>query len=170
MPTQSPIQRRNQALIAFVILTGARDLAIASMKLRHVDLIEGRVHQDAREVRTKFSKTFGTTFFPVGEDIREIVSKWLDHLRAVELWGLDDPLFPKTRIVVGRSRQFEVAGTRTRALVDSFPDPPGVQGGVRSVGAAVLQPPFVPTHAGRVGSASLPNTRGVQGVVAEPRP
>jgi integrase/recombinase XerD len=36
------------------------------MKLKHVVLTEGCVHQDAREVKTKFSKTFTTYFFPVG--------------------------------------------------------------------------------------------------------
>lgn len=60
MPTTTGIERRNHALIAFTLLTGARDSAIASMKLKHIDLIEGYVRQDAREVKTKFSKTFDT--------------------------------------------------------------------------------------------------------------
>lgn len=62
MPTNTEIDCRNRALIAFTLLTGARDSAIASMKLEHVDLIAGCVHQDARDVRTKFSKTFDTYF------------------------------------------------------------------------------------------------------------
>ena len=43
------------------------------MKLKHVDLAAGAVYQDAREVKTKFSKSFTTFFFPVGDDIRQIV-------------------------------------------------------------------------------------------------
>ncbi len=70
MPSETEIERRNRALVAFTLLTGARDSAIASMKLKHVDLIAGCVHQDAREVKTKFSKTFTTFFFPVGDEIR----------------------------------------------------------------------------------------------------
>jgi len=62
MPAGSEIERRNRALVAFTLLTGARDSAIASMKLKHVDLKEGCVQQDACEVKTKFSKTF-TTYF-----------------------------------------------------------------------------------------------------------
>lgn len=58
-------------------MTGARDSAIASMKLKHVDLKEGCVYQDAREVKTKFSKTFVTYFFPVGDGICEIVAEWV---------------------------------------------------------------------------------------------
>ena len=38
MPKGSEIERRNRAIVAFTLLTGARDGAIASMKLRHVDL------------------------------------------------------------------------------------------------------------------------------------
>src|SRR3990172_3888198 len=41
MPTESAIQRRDRALIAFTLLTGARDSAIASMKLKHVNLAAG---------------------------------------------------------------------------------------------------------------------------------
>ena len=60
MPVNTEIERRNRALMAFTLLTGARDSAIASLKLKHVDLIAGCVNQDAREVKTKFSKTFNT--------------------------------------------------------------------------------------------------------------
>lgn len=110
MPVNTEIERRNRALVAFTLLTGARDSAIASMKLKHVDLIAGCVNQDAREVKTKFSKTFNTFFFPVGEEIRSIVSDWVSYLRDEKLWGNDDPLFPATQIGLGTSRQFEAVG------------------------------------------------------------
>ncbi len=110
MPSGNEIERRNRALVAFTLLTGARDSAIASMKLKHLGLKEGCVQQDAREVKTKFSKTFTTYFFPVGEEIREIVADWVQFLLEEKLWGNNDPLFPATRIVVGQTRQFETAG------------------------------------------------------------
>lgn len=110
MPAETDIARRNRALIAFTLLTGARDSAIASMKLKHVDLIADKVNQDAREVKTKFSKTFNTYFFPVGEEIRGIVAEWVKYLREEQLWGNDDPLFPATRIALGATRQFEAVG------------------------------------------------------------
>jgi integrase/recombinase XerC len=110
MPAGNDIELRNRALIAFTLLTGARDSAIASMKLKHVDLITNSVNQDAREVNTKFSKTFKTFFFPVGEEIRGIVAAWVSYLRDEKLWGNDDPLFPATRIALGATRQFEAAG------------------------------------------------------------
>ena len=110
MPNETDIEKRNRALIAFTLLTGARDGAIASMKLKHVDLIENSVNQDAREVNTKFSKTFATFFFPVGDEIRVIVEDWITYLRKVKLWSNDEPLFPATRVAVDSSMQFAADG------------------------------------------------------------
>lgn len=110
MSVDTEIEHRNCALVAFTLLTGARDSAIASMKLKHVDLSIGCVYQDAREVRTKFSKTFNTTFFPVGDEIQEIVVDWVKYLKEEKLWGNDDPLFPTTRIEQNAERQFEAVG------------------------------------------------------------
>jgi integrase len=112
MPNESEIERRNRALVAFTLLTGARDSAIASMRLKHVDLAADCIDQDAREVNTKNSKTFPTFFFPVGEEIRLIVADWVIYLREVKLWGNDDPLFPATNIVVGKNHQFTVDGLK----------------------------------------------------------
>lgn len=110
MPSKSQVEKRNRALLAFTLLTGARDSAVASLKLKHVDLAARSVHQDAREVRTKCRKTFTSYFFPVGNEIEQIVATWIAYLREVELWGNDDPVFPATRIDVGESGQFEVSG------------------------------------------------------------
>jgi len=110
IPANTEIERHNRALIAFTLLTGARDRAIASMKLKHVDPTANSVTQDAREVNTKFSKTFTTFFFPVGDEIRAIVAEWVLYLRGEKLWGNDDPLFPATRISLGVTRQFEASG------------------------------------------------------------
>jgi site-specific recombinase XerC len=60
MPDNTDIEKRNRALFALMLLTGARVDAIASMRLKHVDLVARKVDQHARQVRTKFSKTFPT--------------------------------------------------------------------------------------------------------------
>jgi len=49
MPQTSIIERRNRALLASAFLTGARESAVASFKLKHLDLEAGFVFQDARE-------------------------------------------------------------------------------------------------------------------------
>jgi integrase len=121
MPSATAIERRNRALIAFVLLTGARDGAVASLKLKHVDLAENVVHQYGGEVNTKRRKTFSTWFFPVGQDIRAIVADWIGYLQMELLWGMDDPLFPATRVAVGANRQFEAIGLDRKHWANATP-------------------------------------------------
>jgi len=107
MPSSTPLEMRNRCLIAFILATGGRDSAIASLKLKHVDLVVGSVYFDAREVKTKFSKTFTTHFFPVGDEVLSIITDWVDYLRNERLWGNDDPLFPSTEVKQGKNKTFE---------------------------------------------------------------
>lgn len=87
----------------------ARDGALASFKLKHVDLIEGSIFQDAREVRTKAAKTFTTFFVPVDPVCRANFETWVRHLRDDLLFGHDDPLFPPPQM--GHpDRRFAVIG------------------------------------------------------------
>jgi len=60
MPNATLVERRNKAGFALLMITGARDSALTSLRLKHVDLVEKQIFQDAREVRTKNSKTFYT--------------------------------------------------------------------------------------------------------------
>ncbi len=110
MPNSTAIEKRDRALIAFTLLTGTRDGAMASLKLKHIDFKDDTVYQDAREVNTKFSKTFTTWFFPVGDEVREIVFEWVQYLKCEHLLGNDDPLFPKTKMSQGRDHNFEASG------------------------------------------------------------
>lgn len=112
MPATTDVERRDRALVAFAILTGARDGAIASLKLKHIDIEDARVEQDAREVKTKFSKSFPTWFFPVGDDVQCIVADWVTYLRTVLQWGLDDPLFPATAITQDAEHRFKPDGLK----------------------------------------------------------
>jgi len=110
MPAVTDIDLRNRAVVAFTLLTGARDGAIASLKLKHVDVVERKVVQDAREVRTKFSKTFTTWFFPVGDDVLQLVVDWVEHLVTEKLFGPVDPLFPATEVVQDQYHLFQTGG------------------------------------------------------------
>ena len=121
MPSATDIEKRNRALVAFALLTGARDGALASFRLKHVDLEQQRVDQDAREVRTKASKTFSTWFFPVGGDALAIVQDWCHHLRKVLLWGEDDPLFPATQVGLGETGGFAPLGLKREGWASAGP-------------------------------------------------
>lgn len=112
MPCETEIERRNRAVVAFTVLTGLRDQAIASLKLKHVDTARRCVYQDAREVDTKFSKTFTSYFFPVGARIEQIVVDWVSYLRETKLWGHNDPLFPATCVAPGNNHEFGAAGVK----------------------------------------------------------
>jgi integrase len=104
MPNTTDLERRDKALFAFFMLTGARDGAVASLKLKHINLFEGSVFQDGRDVKTKNRKTFTTWFFPVEIEYRNCFEGWVNYLRKEKLFGNDDTLFPKPerRLVDGR--------------------------------------------------------------------
>jgi integrase len=110
MPAITEIELRDRAIIALAILTGARDGAIASLKLKHIDIDQSLLEHDAREVRTKASKSFPTYFFPVGEEIRCIVADWISYLRKEKLLGYDDPLFPASLVRLGEDGHFRSDG------------------------------------------------------------
>jgi integrase len=110
MPAVTDFDLRNRAVVAFTLLTGARDGAIASLKLKHVNVVEGKVVQDAREVHTKFSKTFTTWFFPVGDDVLQLVVDWVKYLVTEKLFGPVDPLFPATEVIQDQYHLFQTGG------------------------------------------------------------
>ncbi len=110
MPCSTAIEMRDRALVAFILLTGARDSAVASAKIKHIDIAEQSFYQDAREVNTKFSKTFTTYFFPVDELPSKIVSEWIEYLIKELGCKQSDPLFPKTKLAHNKNQQFEAVG------------------------------------------------------------
>ena len=109
-PEETDVEKRDRALIAFTLLTGMRDAAIASMPLGKVDIDARFVDQDARVVSTKNAKTMRTYFFPVGGTAEAIVADWITHLRSALLFSSTDPLFPSTEVFVGKGGAFAVAG------------------------------------------------------------
>jgi integrase len=110
MPGATIVQRRDRALIAFAMLTGARVGALASFRLGDVNPAQGYVDQDARHVRTKFAKTFRTWFMPVSERAVEIVRDWHGELSADPARGPADPLFPGTAIALDAGGAFAPVG------------------------------------------------------------
>ena len=110
MPYSTEIEMRDRALVAFIILTGARDSAVASAKIKHIDIFEQSFYQDAREVNTKFSKTFTTYFFPIDELPSKIVTDWIEYLVKELGYKQSDPLFPKTKLAHNKNQQFKAVG------------------------------------------------------------
>lgn len=111
MPTVTVIERRDRALFAFALVSGARDNALASFALKHINLELRSVSQDARDVRTKNAKTFVTGFFPVDKVYVEVVAAWIAELHEMG-FGPNDPLFPATQVESNTEHRFEVTGLK----------------------------------------------------------
>jgi integrase len=91
-------------------LTGARDGALASFRLKHIDMTAQTLFQDAREVRTKGRKNFTSIFFPVGPQPLGVVGEYVSMLKADLNFSDDDALFPSTQIGRGDDRGFIAQG------------------------------------------------------------
>ncbi len=79
----------DKALFAFLVLTGAWVQATVSLRLKRIDLVEGCVYQDARDVQTKGAKTFQTYFLPVDPAYLVCFSDGVNYLRNDLLFGHD---------------------------------------------------------------------------------
>ncbi len=66
-------------------LSGPRDGAIASFRLKNVDLDARTVFHDGRDVKTKARKTFKLVFFPVGPEPKEIFASYVRMRKKTSL-------------------------------------------------------------------------------------
>ncbi|MEL7430115.1 MAG: tyrosine-type recombinase/integrase [Pseudomonadota bacterium] len=105
MASNTPIEKRDRALIAFTAITGIRDGAIITLKLKHFDEARKLVLQNPSEVATKASKRIDIFLFPLSGKLEAIFLEWVSYLRNEKLFGMDDPLFPKTMLAHDRNRQ-----------------------------------------------------------------
>ena len=121
LPAETETERRDRAVMALLLLTGMRDAAAVSLKLKHVSIERHYVFQDPREVNTKFSKAIETYFFPVGEDVEAIFEEWVRFLTREKLFGPDDPLFPKTLVEPGEHRNFAAHGLSREHWANATP-------------------------------------------------
>lgn len=104
MAGQTELERRDKAIFAILMITGARVDAVSSLRLKHINLVDGFVYQDGREVRTKGGKTITTWFFPMHPEYLACLSGWVTYLRNEKMFGQEDALFPKPerRLVNGK--------------------------------------------------------------------
>lgn len=110
MPSETAIEKRDRALIAFTAITGIRDGAMVTLKLKHFDESRRLVLQNPKEVATKFSKRIDTFLFPLNDTFEAIFLDWVAFLRNDELFGEHDPLFPKTALGHDSDHCFKAAG------------------------------------------------------------
>jgi site-specific recombinase XerD len=121
MPGATEIEKRDRALLACFLLTGIRVRACISLRLKHIRADQEGIDQDAREVRTKFGKSSSVFFFPVGDDIKALFLKYVSYLRTELLFGDNDALFPRTKIVSDLASGFRAAGLGRTPWADPGP-------------------------------------------------
>ena len=140
MPSETDVERRDRAVLAYAMITCARVGALATFRLGDVNAAGRYVDQDARHVQTKFSKTFRTFFMPVSELATSIAIDWHSELSASPLRGPDDPLFPATHVELGAKGGFVAAGLAREGWSNSNP----IRGIFRKAFAAADLPYFNP--------------------------
>ena len=106
------ISRRDRAIIAFLFLTGMRDLAVVTLPIGCFDRQANLIHQDpSKGVRTKNRKYICSRLLPFDLAMVQIVLEWFDFLVNQKGFKESDPLFPRTRVVQsGLSLSFEALG------------------------------------------------------------
>lgn len=118
MPEETAADRRDKALFALWVMTGARAGALASLRIHHVDLVENVIYQDGREVKTKGAKTFEPWFFPVDPMYRAAFAAWFADLTENRRFGPGDALFPKQEIAC-RDGRFTPDGCRKETCANA---------------------------------------------------
>lgn len=140
MPFETEFDKRDKALFAFFMLTGARDGAVASLRLKHVNVDLGHVFQDAREVKTKAAKTIMCQFFPVDQAYRACFSEWVRFLQEEKFFGPEDALFPKADVGYVPGRGFCNRGVAR----DGYANASKLNAIIRGAFANVQLPQFTP--------------------------
>jgi len=109
---RTEIDQRDRALIAFLLLSGMRDKAVASLPLGCFDPRTLEVRQYPKEgVDTKFGKSFVTLLVKFDSQLIDCIVDWARYLREVKLFGSADPLFPRCKVVQGEGGfMFEAQG------------------------------------------------------------
>ena len=95
---KNDIDRRDRALIAFLLLSGMRDKAISTLPLGCFDHENLVINQSPdMGVNTKFGKTIISHIFKFDEELVQYVKEWAIYLEKEKLFGSTDPLFPRSK-------------------------------------------------------------------------
>lgn len=125
---ESDIDRRDRALISFLLLTGIRYTALCSLALGCLDADRLVVYQYPRwGVKTKGGKVITTRILQFDSVLVEIVVDWAKYLAQKLKYTQSDPLFPRTAIdqaddgfcfeVRGLTPQFWSGGNSIREIL-----------------------------------------------------
>jgi integrase len=121
MPAETLVDRRNRAILALLGLTGIRDGALISLKLKHFSETDCRILQNPNEVSTKNAKRIDTFLIDIAPEMRTALIDWKRCLLEEELFSPGDPLFPKTAIGHDSNDCFVVTGLARKRWAGAQP-------------------------------------------------
>ena len=168
MPANTEIERRNRALIGFTILTGARDRATASIKLKHIDLDQGRIVQDARQVEYQVFQDIYDMVFPHRRRYPQ------DRRRLVQLFAAGEALGCRRSVVPGnkdRRRSLiaisRLAGLDRKHWSGAGPIRKIFKDAFEGAGLPYFNPHSFRKTLASIGRETLPYTGAVQGLESQ---
>ena len=121
MPGNTIVERRDRAMVAFSYVSGLRASALTSLRLKHVDIENKEVVQDANEMQAKNGKSFRVFWFPRSEVFQDQVCEWLTELHQLGFTPCD-AVFPDATDLNARNTELSsIAPMRSaRALQAAF--------------------------------------------------
>lgn len=98
MPRSTPLEQRNRAIVALIIVSGIRVAALVTLRGRHVNIDTRWINQDPKEVATKLSQRIRTYCLDLGNGLIDAIRSWA-HWREANGFGDDDPFFLPDRFL-----------------------------------------------------------------------
>ncbi|RKX18571.1 MAG: hypothetical protein DRP35_09065 [Candidatus Zixiibacteriota bacterium] len=93
------IDKRDRALIAFLLLSGMRDKAICTLPICCFDRNTLEINQDPKfGVETKFGKTIYSKILKIDDVLLKYILNWSEYLEKCKLFSSTDPLFPRNKV------------------------------------------------------------------------
>ncbi len=112
------VDRRDQAMISCLFLTGIRETALASLRLGCFDESRLCVRQaHSLGVITKRSKFIFSMIFPFDEGLQNHILAWVKYL-SEKGFGSKDPLFPRSKMF--QKRPGDLCYERTHTVEPKF--------------------------------------------------
>lgn len=95
MPAKDLRDRRDRGMMLVLATTAIRLSALRTLRIKHLDLENGCLHQLSSEVETKFSKSFVSILLPIRPHWLQLLAEYKEELLQAGYCD-EDPLFPKT--------------------------------------------------------------------------
>ncbi len=109
--------RRDRAMVAIAFLGALRADTVTSLRIKHLDIENRIIVQDARRSRAKNGKSLRVKFFPLPSIFVEVLEEWVEELMALG-FRPDDALFPDDKYLTKNA--IEAAAKRIGAMGSTF--------------------------------------------------